>query len=164
MPVQTVASHRTPGGVMVDASGIVLPAGALSTIDARINAMEACVLDLRRAGKVRVPDLDRRCIVVKVVPSAGMSHDGKYELLPATIPRDDQRCARARDEKGLPGKRDCSWRWGLQERADSAGRTALVTPPALYLPELLRAWTDTEYWDVPELARCAGFGLPAGAR
>jgi hypothetical protein len=151
----------TPGGIQVDTGGHAVNAKEL---DRRVNAIEECVLGVMR--DVYAADLDietqmawgcyrdnfnareklkRDCLIIKVVSPAATSADGLWQLLNATAP--DYLC----EEKGLDpdAKHPCLY------RVITVDENILVTPPALYLWDIVSIMTGcTQIWN-NEFAKCA---------
>jgi hypothetical protein len=126
-------------------------------LDARAEHIEQCLKEVCKDAPPTEPwwdcncshliasDLKRDCIVVKIVEPI-FSRCSDWQFVPIDAPQ------RLCDAKGLEENPECPcrWRWYIQDQ------NVLITPPALYLYDLVRMHTTCNaMWFVPELAACA---------
>lgn len=153
----------SPDGIQVDTGGYAVD---LEELDDRVNKIEGCVLAVMRDEYAADLDtetqmawgcwtdnfnerqkLKRDCLIIKVVPPAAMSTDGLWQLLDATAP--DYLC----EEKGQTPDAQHPCRY----RAIVVDENILMTPPALYLWDIVSIMTGcTQIWN-NEFAKCAEF-------
>lgn len=153
----------TPGGIQVDTGGFTVD---LEALDQRVNKIEECVLAVMRQKYAADLDIEtqkawgcwtdnfnarqklkRDCLIIKVVPPAAMSADGLWQLLDATAP--SYLC----EEKGQTPDAAHPCRY----RVITVDENILVTPPALYLWDIVNIMTGcTQIWN-NEFAKCAEF-------
>lgn len=138
-------TKSTPSGVLVDDSEV--PAVDMLALDTRIDAMEGCFLAAAKNLPEPTPEqlwnwqcirnpkyiepIKRGCITIKVVPPVLSQCQTEYQLLP--VKADDKLC----EAKGLKPTPQCPCLW----RTIILHDTTIITPPALYLWELPRAWS-----------------------
>lgn len=154
---------KTPSGIQVDTGGFAVD---LKELDRRVAQIEECVLNVTRNDYAENLDiktqmawgcwtdnfndrqkLKRDCLVIKVVSPAATSADGLWQLLAATAP--DYLC----EQKGQ--KPDAAH--PCRYRVIVVDENILVTPPALYLWEIVSIMTGcTQIWN-NEFAKCASF-------
>ncbi len=154
-------THRTSKGVRVDDS---LGYGIdLELLDLRVDNMRGCIQEemLKLAvitaeqrtswgcagiGFDESYKLSRGCFAIKVVaPIKSACSD--WELLP--IPAPDVLC----QAKGLEVSADCPCRWRTVIQDDFL----IITPPALYLWEIAKIWTQcSNTWASP-FAKCLSY-------
>jgi hypothetical protein len=161
-PVEVTPNLKTPKGILVDTTGVKTKVD-LKKLDDRIDAMSVCLMDLmkakpklnekeKQAGNCNLDIFDgtkdpikRDCLIIKVVPVYKMSANNEWQLLNAPAP--DEVCM----EKGLKPtvKHPCMWRSAIQDQ------NVLITPPALYLWDIVRMATGCNNMWKTHFSKCA---------
>ena len=146
-------NHITASGVKVDdVFGV-----DLVVLDERVRKIEDCLVEVAETVKVMKPEwecitlpepkpFNRDCLVIKVVAPI-YSSCSDWQFIDALAPQ--ELC----DEKGLTATPECPCRW----RTAIQDNNVIITPPALYLWDLVRIYTSCNMiWDSP-FAVCADY-------
>lgn len=149
--------YQTPKGIGLDVTDVgIFP--ELNLIDERVDKIEECILNVTKSitkiepiwqciRALPVENLKRECIIIKVVQPVYSKCQSNWNLLPILAP--EQLCI----EKGIIPTKECPCRWRSVVQDDNV----IITPPALYLWDIVKIYTGcNNFWYSP-FAACAMF-------